>query len=84
VYTADRNKWRLKAATDQPHHNTPPITTPSMPKPFAAIFLGTALSGVLGGPLAAGLLALDGRAGMQGWQWLVSWRWRWQCGVGSC
>jgi MFS transporter, ACS family, tartrate transporter len=36
-----------------------------------AIFLtATALSGVVGNPLAGGLLKLDGIAGLHGWQWL--------------
>jgi len=30
----------------------------------------TALAGVLGGPLSGALLALDGRGGLGGWQWL--------------
>ncbi|KAL0065759.1 hypothetical protein AAF712_007242 [Marasmius tenuissimus] len=34
------------------------------------LFISAALSGVVGGLIAAGLLEMDGLAGMQGWQWL--------------
>lgn len=30
----------------------------------------TAAAGLLGGPIAAGLMSLDGRLGLRGWQWL--------------
>jgi ACS family tartrate transporter-like MFS transporter len=36
-----------------------------------ALFMtGTAIAGVIGGPLSSGLLLLDGAWGLQGWQWL--------------
>lgn len=37
---------------------------------YAGITTATALSQVLGGPLAAALLLLDGTWGLHGWQWL--------------
>ena len=36
-----------------------------------ALFMtGTAIAGVVGGPISSALLLLDGVAGLQGWQWL--------------
>ena len=36
-----------------------------------ALFMtGTAIAGVIGGPLSSGLLLLDGSWGLKGWQWL--------------
>ncbi len=36
-----------------------------------ALFMtGTAIAGVVGGPLSSGLLLLDGAWGLRGWQWL--------------
>jgi ACS family tartrate transporter-like MFS transporter len=36
-----------------------------------ALFMtGTAIAGVIGGPMSSALLLLDGVAGLQGWQWL--------------
>lgn len=32
--------------------------------------VGILMSQILGGPLAAGFLAMDGLGGLQGWQWL--------------
>lgn len=37
---------------------------------YAGVTTATALSQVLGGPLAAALLLLDGTWGLHGWQWL--------------
>ena len=37
---------------------------------IAQFMTATALAGVIGGPLSGALLALDGRAGLEGWQWL--------------
>ncbi|GBG00151.1 MFS transporter, partial [Raphidocelis subcapitata] len=37
-------------------------------RPFSYLYIGIALSGILGAPLATGLLALDGRAGLRGYQ----------------
>ena len=37
---------------------------------YAYCQAGTAISSVVGAPLAAGLLALKGAWGLQGWQWL--------------
>ncbi|KAL0050402.1 hypothetical protein WJX82_010597 [Trebouxia sp. C0006] len=37
---------------------------------YSYVSAGTALSQVIGAPLAAGLLALDGWLGLAGWQWL--------------
>lgn len=37
---------------------------------YAMAATGTAINGVIGGPLAAALLQLDGFAGLFGWQWL--------------
>ncbi|KAI8466364.1 MAG: major facilitator superfamily domain-containing protein [Monoraphidium minutum] len=41
-----------------------------LPRPFAYLYMGIALAGIVGAPLAAGLLALDGRGGLHGYQWL--------------
>ncbi|KAK9803354.1 hypothetical protein WJX73_008105 [Symbiochloris irregularis] len=37
---------------------------------YATLATGTAVNGVIGGPLAAALLKLDGFLGLTGWQWL--------------
>ncbi|KAK9909692.1 hypothetical protein WJX75_006123 [Coccomyxa subellipsoidea] len=37
---------------------------------YSWVITGTALSQVIGSPIAAGLLALDGVLGLKGWQWL--------------
>lgn len=37
---------------------------------FALFLTSTTLAGVVGAPLAAGLLQMDGFASLQGWQWL--------------
>ena len=37
---------------------------------FTWVVTSTAVSGLLGAPLAAALLSLEGRAGLRGWQWL--------------
>ncbi len=37
---------------------------------YTGITTATALSQVIGGPLAAALLLLDGTFGLHGWQWL--------------
>ena len=37
---------------------------------YTSVTTATALSQVLGGPLAAALLLLDGKLGLHGWQWL--------------
>ncbi len=37
---------------------------------YTGITTATALSQVIGGPLAAALLLLDGTLGLHGWQWL--------------
>ena len=37
---------------------------------YAGVTTATALSQVIGGPLAAVLLLLDGKFGLHGWQWL--------------
>lgn len=37
---------------------------------YTGITTATALSQAIGGPLAAGLLLLDGTFGLHGWQWL--------------
>lgn len=37
---------------------------------YAGVTTATALSQVLGGPMAAALLLLDGTLGLHGWQWL--------------
>lgn len=37
---------------------------------YARVASCTALAQVLGAPLAAGILAMDGLAGLRGWQWL--------------
>lgn len=37
---------------------------------YTTVATATTVSGLLGGPLAAGFLALDGLAGVKGWQWL--------------
>lgn len=38
----------------------------------AVVWSATAAALVLGGPLSAAILALDGRLGLQGWQWLFA------------
>ena len=37
---------------------------------YAYCQAGSVISSVVGAPLAAGLLALDGLGGLDGWQWL--------------
>lgn len=37
---------------------------------IALFMTGTAIAGVIGGPLSSALLVLDGVGGLQGWQWL--------------
>jgi hypothetical protein len=37
-------------------------------KPFLAVTLANVVSVVFAGPLAAGIMTLDGRAGLRGWQ----------------
>ena len=37
---------------------------------YTTVATATSVSGVLGGPIAAGLLSLDGLARLRGWQWL--------------
>ena len=37
---------------------------------YATLATGTAVNGVVGGPLAAALLSMDGFLGLRGWQWL--------------
>ena len=37
---------------------------------YTCVASATSLAGLLGAPLAAGLLLLDGVAGLRGWQWL--------------
>ena len=39
-------------------------------KAVALFMTGTAIAGVVGGPISSGLLLLDGTAGLHGWQWL--------------
>ena len=39
-------------------------------KPYAWLTIGILLANILGAPLAAGLLSMDGLCGLQGWQWL--------------
>lgn len=38
--------------------------------PFTVVVLSQIVSGVVAAPLAAGLVSLDGTAGLHGWQWL--------------
>lgn len=38
--------------------------------PFTVVVLSQIISGLLAAPLAAGLMSLDGVAGLKGWQWL--------------
>jgi MFS family permease len=37
---------------------------------YTRVALATAVAGVVGGPIAACLLLLDGAGGLHGWQWL--------------
>lgn len=37
---------------------------------YASVAAAVAIAGVLGGPIAAGLLSLNGLGGLKGWQWL--------------
>ena len=37
---------------------------------YTCVATATSLAGLLGAPLAAGLLLLDGVCGLRGWQWL--------------
>lgn len=39
-------------------------------KPFASLTIGILVAQAISGPIAAGFLAMDGVAGLQGWQWL--------------
>lgn len=39
-------------------------------KPYSFLSMGILLANVLGAPLAAGFLAMDGIGGLRGWQWL--------------
>jgi MFS transporter, ACS family, tartrate transporter len=39
-------------------------------KAVALFMTGTAIAGVIGGPISSSLLLLDGIGGLQGWQWL--------------
>ncbi|KAI8463284.1 MAG: major facilitator superfamily domain-containing protein [Monoraphidium minutum] len=39
-------------------------------KPFAYLTIGIMVANMVGSPLAAGLLALNGKGGLKGWQWL--------------
>jgi hypothetical protein len=39
-------------------------------KPYTAITVGVLLANVVGAPMAAGFLLLDGLGGLHGWQWL--------------
>jgi hypothetical protein len=41
-------------------------------KPFLAVTLANVVSVVFAGPLAAGIMTLDGRAGLRGWQVCVA------------
>lgn len=41
-----------------------------MTKPYMYLTMGVLLANVFGAPLAAGFLAMDGIAGLRGWQWL--------------
>jgi MFS family permease len=63
----------LRPSTAPPSAAPCPFPAPQptrLPKPFAYLFVGTALAGVVGAPLATGLLALDGKGGLHGYQWL--------------
>lgn len=44
--------------------------TCSMAQPYAVLTLASIANAVISGPLAAGLLSLQGAAGLAGWQWL--------------
>ncbi|KAL4423008.1 hypothetical protein ABPG77_005488 [Micractinium sp. CCAP 211/92] len=37
---------------------------------YTIVATATAVAGLTGGPLAAGIMSLDGAAGLRGWQWL--------------
>lgn len=37
---------------------------------YALFWASNSIAGILGGPLAIGLMSLGGRGGLQGWQWL--------------
>ena len=37
---------------------------------YPRVTISTAIAGVIGGVIAAGLLALDGVGGLRGWQWV--------------
>eukprot|EP00878_Enallax_costatus_P009688 GHUV01010120.1.p1 GENE.GHUV01010120.1~~GHUV01010120.1.p1 ORF type:complete len:437 (+),score=77.59 GHUV01010120.1:96-1406(+) len=39
-------------------------------KPYMYLTVGILIAQIVGGPLAAGFLAMDGVRGLQGWQWL--------------
>lgn len=39
-------------------------------RPYMWLTVGILLSQIIGGPLAAGFLAMDGLGGLHGWQWL--------------
>lgn len=52
------------------HHLSKFFTKDRITKPFGFLYAGVALSGIVGAPLAVGLLALDGRGGLPGYKWL--------------
>lgn len=48
----------------------PPPYSATLPLLPCRVTTATAAAGLLGGPIAAGLMSLDGKLGLRGWQWL--------------
>ena len=46
------------------------LTESEMSFAYALVTMAIPLSQVIGGPMAGGILYLDGKAGLHGWQWL--------------
>ena len=52
------------------HHLSHFYSTDELGTAYATVATSTALAQVIGAPLAAGILSLDGFGGLRGWQWL--------------
>lgn len=52
------------------YHLSQLYTPERLTKPFSYMTLGILIANVIGAPLAAGFLSMDGLGGLQGWQWL--------------
>ena len=52
------------------HHLSNFYSVDELGSAYATVATSTALAQVIGAPIAAGILSLDGFAGLKGWQWL--------------